>query len=279
MTGAEDDRKMPLLQHLVELRSRLLWSVIGFILAFLVCFYFAQPIFDFLAAPLAKALKENQVSDQQVLRVIYTDVTEVFFTQVKVAAFGAFCVAFPIIATQLWLFVAPGLYKQEKNAFLPFLIATPIMFFVGASFMFEVILPLALKFFLHYQRAGGNGTLSVQLEAKVGEYISLIMRLIIAFGACFELPVLLTLLAKVGIVSSDALKRKRRYAIVFVFIAAAVVTPPDVLSQVSLAVPLLILYEASIWLAVLVEKKRAKTDLENTNKDGDDSDGGAVTPT
>jgi sec-independent protein translocase protein TatC len=270
---------MPLLQHLVELRSRLLWSVIGFILAFLVCFYFAQPIFDFLAAPLAKALKENQVSDQQVLRVIYTDVTEVFFTQVKVAAFGAFCVAFPIIATQLWLFVAPGLYKQEKNAFLPFLIATPIMFFVGASFMFEVILPLALKFFLHYQRAGGNGTLSVQLEAKVGEYISLIMRLIIAFGACFELPVLLTLLAKVGIVSSDALKRKRRYAIVFVFIAAAVVTPPDVLSQVSLAVPLLILYEASIWLAVLVEKKRAKTDLENPNKDGDDSDGGAVTPT
>ena len=280
MTGAEDDRKMPLLQHLVELRSRLLWSVIGFILAFLVCFYFAQPIFDFLAAPLAKALKENQVSDQQVLRVIYTDVTEVFFTQVKVAAFGAFCVAFPIIATQIWLFVAPGLYKHEKNAFLPFLIATPIMFFVGASFMFEVILPLALKFFLHYQRAGGDGTLSVQLEAKVGEYISLIMRLIIAFGACFELPVLLTLLAKVGIVSSDALKRKRRYAIVFVFIAAAIVTPPDVLSQVSLAVPLLILYEASIWLAVLVEKKRAKTDLENASKDkdGDDSSGGAVTP-
>jgi len=280
VTGAEDDRKMPLLQHLVELRSRLLWSVIGFILAFLVCFYFAQPIFDFLAAPLAKALKENQVSDQQVLRVIYTDVTEVFFTQVKVAAFGAFCVAFPIIATQIWLFVAPGLYKHEKNAFLPFLIATPIMFFAGASFMFEVILPLALKFFLHYQRAGGDGTLSVQLEAKVGEYISLIMRLIIAFGACFELPVLLTLLAKVGIVSSDALKRKRRYAIVFVFIAAAIVTPPDVLSQVSLAVPLLILYEASIWLAVLVEKKRAKTDLENASKDkdGDDSSGGAVTP-
>lgn len=280
MTGAEDDRKMPLLQHLVELRARLLWSVIGFILAFLVCFYFAQPIFDFLAAPLAKALRENQVSDQQVLRVIYTDVTEVFFTQVKVAAFGAFCVAFPIIATQIWLFVAPGLYKHEKNAFLPFLIATPIMFFAGASFMFEVILPLALKFFLHYQRAGGNGTLSVQLEAKVGEYISLIMRLIIAFGACFELPVLLTLLAKVGIVSSDALKRKRRYAIVFVFIAAAVVTPPDVLSQVSLAVPLLVLYEASIWLAVLVEKKRAKADLENADRDedGDDNGGGAVTP-
>ena len=276
MTGAEDDRKMPLLQHLVELRSRLLWSVVGFILAFLVCFYFAQPIFDFLAAPLAKALRENQVSDQQVLRVIYTDVTEVFFTQVKVAAFGAFCVAFPIIATQIWLFVAPGLYKHEKNAFLPFLIATPIMFFAGASFMFEVILPLALKFFLHYQRAGGNGTLSVQLEAKVGEYISLIMRLIIAFGACFELPVLLTLLAKVGIVSSDALKRKRRYAIVFVFIAAAIVTPPEVFSQVSLAVPLLILYEASIWLAVMVEKKRDK--IDPGSGDEGETGGGAVTP-
>ncbi|HVJ35454.1 MAG TPA: twin-arginine translocase subunit TatC [Terriglobia bacterium] len=276
MTGAEEDKKMPLMAHLIELRTRLLWSLVGFVIAFLICFYFAQPIFDFLAAPLAKALKENQVSDQQVLRVIYTDVTEVFFTQVKVAAFGALCIAFPIIATQIWLFVAPGLYKHEKGAFLPFLLATPVMFLVGASFMFEVILPLALKFFLHYQRAGGNGTLSVQLEAKVGEYISLIMRLIIAFGACFELPVLLTLLAKVGIVSSDALKRKRRYAIVFVFIAAAIVTPPDVFSQVSLAVPLLILYEASIWLAVMVEKKRDK--IDPGSGDEGETGGGAVTP-
>jgi len=276
VTGAEEDKKMPLMAHLIELRTRLLWSLVGFVIAFLICFYFAQPIFDFLAAPLAKALKENQVSDQQVLRVIYTDVTEVFFTQVKVAAFGALCIAFPIIATQIWLFVAPGLYKHEKGAFLPFLLATPVMFLVGASFMFEVILPLALKFFLHYQRAGGNGTLSVQLEAKVGEYISLIMRLIIAFGACFELPVLLTLLAKVGIVSSDALKRKRRYAIVFVFIAAAIVTPPDVFSQVSLAVPLLILYEASIWLAVMVEKKRDK--IDPGSGDEGETGGGAVTP-
>ncbi len=284
MTGAEDDKKMPLLAHLVELRARLLWSVAGFIVAFLVCFYFAQPIFDFLAAPLAKALHENKVSDQQVLRVIYTDVTEVFFTQVKVAAFGALCIAFPVIATQIWLFVAPGLYKHEKTAFLPFLIATPIMFFFGAAFMFEVILPMALKFFLHYQRAGGEGTLSVQLEAKVGEYINLIMRLIIAFGVCFELPVLLTLLAKVGIITSDSLKRKRRYAIVFVFIAAAVVTPPDVFSQVSLALPLLVLYEASVWLAVLVEKKRVKDDSDDDDgsdadePDGSDTPGGAVTP-
>jgi sec-independent protein translocase protein TatC len=276
VTGAEEDQKMPLMAHLVELRSRLLWSVLGFVIAFLVCFYFAQPIFDFLAAPLAKALKENRISDQQILRVIYTDVTEVFFTQVKVAAFGALCVAFPVIATQIWQFVAPGLYKHEKNAFLPFLLATPVMFFIGAAFMFEVILPLALHFFLHYQRAGGEGQLSVQLEAKVSDYINLIMHLIIAFGACFEMPVLLTLLTKVGIISSQTLKDKRRYAIVFVFIAAAVVTPPDVFSQLSLAVPLLFLYEISIWLSVLVEKKRDKADLEGG--DGDDASGGAVTP-
>jgi sec-independent protein translocase protein TatC len=273
--GAEDDAKMPLLAHLVELRARLLWSMVGFIIAFLICFYFAQPIFDFLAAPLAKALREARVSDQQVLRVIYTDVTEVFFTQVKVAAFGALCVAFPIIATQAWLFVAPGLYKHEKNAFLPFLLATPVMFFIGAAFMFEVILPLALHFFLHYQRAGGEGKLSVQLEAKVSDYINLIMHLIIAFGACFEMPVLLTLLTKVGIISSDALKKKRRYAIVFVFIAAAVVTPPDVFSQLSLAVPLLFLYEVSIWLSVLVERKR---DRDNKDGDGDGNDEGGDKP-
>src|SRR6185369_10857563 len=247
---------MPLLEHLVELRSRLLWSLVGFVIAFLICFYFAQPIFDFLAAPLAKAMKENRVSDTQALRVIYTDVTEVFFTQVKVACFGAACIAFPLIASQIWLFVAPGLYKHEKNAFLPFLVATPIMFAAGASFMFKVILPLALHFFLHYQRAGGDGALSVQLEAKVSEYISILMRLIIAFGVCFELPVLLSLLAKVGVVSSQTLKNKRRYAIVGVCIVAAVFTPPDALSMLSLAVPMVLLYEVSIWLAVLIEKKR-----------------------
>jgi len=279
VTGAEEDRKMPLLAHLVELRARLLWSVAGFVIAFLGCFYIAQPIFNFLAAPLAKALAAHRISDQQVLRVIYTDVTEVFFTQVKVAAFGALCVSFPIIATQIWLFVAPGLYKTEKRAFLPFLIATPVMFLAGATFMFEVILPLALNFFLSYQKAGGSGTLSVQLEAKVGEYIGFIMKMIFAFGLCFELPVLLTLLAKVGLVTSDGLKRKRRYAIVFVFIAAAVVTPPDVFSQISLAVPLLLLYEVSIWLARLVEKDRQKVSLNEETPDDDDEAGNDVTPT
>ncbi|TXH36141.1 MAG: twin-arginine translocase subunit TatC [Rhodospirillaceae bacterium] len=276
MNGAEEDKKMPLLAHLVELRARLLWSVAGFILAFLVCFYFAQPIFNFLSAPLAKALAAHRISDQQLMRVIYTDVTEVFFTQVKVAAFGALCLSFPVIATQVWLFVAPGLYKQEKKAFLPFLVATPLMFLAGASFMFKVILPLALNFFLSYQHAGGDGELAVQLEAKVGEYVGFIMKMVFAFGFCFELPVLLTLLAKVGLVTSDGLKRKRRYAIVIVFIAAAVVTPPDVFSQVSLAVPLLLLYEVSIWLARMVEKDRAKISEDG---DSDDDDAGTeVTP-
>jgi sec-independent protein translocase protein TatC len=277
VSGAEEDKKMPLLEHLIELRSRLLWCLVGFVIAFLICFYFAQPIFDFLAAPLAKAMKENQVSDQQALRVIYTDVTEVFFTQVKVACFGAACIAFPLFAGQIWMFVAPGLYKHEKNAFLPFLVATPIMFAIGATFMFKIILPLALHFFLHYQRAGGDGHLSVQLEAKVSEYISILMRLIIAFGVCFELPVLLSLLAKVGVVSAQTLKDKRRYAIVIVCVVAAVFTPPDALSMMSLAVPMILLYEVSIWLAVLIERKRGKDDPDADNDSGDTGDN-AVTP-
>lgn len=275
MNGAEEDKKMPLLEHLIELRGRLLWCLVGFVIAFLVCFYFAQPIFDFLSAPLLKAMQDNKVSEQQ-LRVIYTDVTEVFFTQVKVACFGAAFVAFPLIASQIWMFVAPGLYKHEKNAFLPFLVATPIMFLIGAAFMFEVILPLALHFFLHYQRAGGDGTLSVQLEAKISEYISILMRLIIAFGVCFELPVLLSLLAKVGVVSAQTLKDKRRYAIVIVCVVAALFTPPDALSMLSLAVPMILLYEVSIWLAVLIEKKRDKADLDGG--DEGETGGGAVTP-
>ena len=250
MTGSEEDKKMPLLDHLVELRSRLLYAALGFFIAFLICFYFAQSILDFLQKPLADLLPEGR-------RMIFTDLTEPFFTQVKVAAFGALCVSFPVIASQLWAFIAPGLYKHEKHAFLPFLIATPVMFATGMAFVYYVLMPMAWRFFLGFETQGGDGTLPLQLDAKIGEYVGLVMKLVFAFGFCFELPVLLTLLAKVGIIGSQGLREKRRYAIVGIAIVSAVVTPPDVLSMMSLALPMLGLYEISILLARLVEKKRA----------------------
>lgn len=257
MSGAEDEKKMPLLEHLVELRRRLLYSIAGFIIAFLLCFYFAQDMFNFLAAPLADHFK-----DMAGRRFIYTDLTEPFFTNVKLAAFGALCISFPVVAGQIWAFVAPGLYKNERQAFLPFLIATPFMFIMGAAFFYYVLLPYAINFFAGFEQAAGPEHLAVQMENKVGEYIGFVMTLIFAFGLCFELPVLLSLLARVGLVTSAGLKSKRRYAIVIVFLVAAVVTPPDVFSQVSLAVPILLLYEISILLAKMIEKKRAQQEAE-----------------
>jgi sec-independent protein translocase protein TatC len=252
MAGAEDEKKMPLLEHLVELRRRLLYSAVAFVIGLIGCAFFAQDMFNFLAHPMQVTGRPFQ----------YTDLTEPFFMELKLTAFGALCVSFPLLAGQIWAFVAPGLYKNERQAFLPFLIATPIMFIIGATFFYVMILPLAIKFFASFQMPGGPDVPTVVLQPKIGEYISFVMTLIFAFGLCFELPVLLTLLARVGIVSAAGLKSKRRYAIVGVFAVSAVVTPPDVFSQLSLAFPLLALYEISIFLAGVVEKKRAQREAE-----------------
>ncbi len=255
MTGEVQETKMPLLDHLIELRQRMLKSVIVFVALFFACFYFAEDIFRFLVQPLASTMGEDSSN-----RMIYTALHEAFFTYVKVAFFAAAFLSFPVFAVQLWKFVAPGLYNEEKKAFAPFLVATPILFFLGGALVYYFIMPLAWDFFLSYQSPGGEGELAIQLEAKVDQYLSLVMRLIFAFGLGFELPVLLTLLARAGLVTSKGLKEKRKYAVVMVFVAAALLTPPDVISQIGLAVPILLLYEVSIFSAKLVEKKREERD-------------------
>ena len=268
---ATDGKKMPLLDHLIELRQRLLYSVAGLLVAFLICFYFAQSLFDFLAEPLAAILIERGgEGGNRDPRFIFTGLPDVFFTHIKVAFFFAAFITCPIFLTQLWKFVAPGLYRHEKHAFGPFLIATPVLFFTGGALVYYLIFPLAWEFFLAFEQAGTDNALPIQLEAKVNEYLSLVMKLIFAFGLCFQLPVLMTLLAKVGLATSEGMARKRKYAIVGVFIVAAIFTPPDPLSQVSLAVPIVLLYEVSIYMAKLVERKRRKDERE----DEEDSAGG-----
>ncbi len=258
-----DEGKMPLLDHLIELRQRLLWCLVTLLVLFLVCFFFAQEIFEFLAQPLATAMKEYGI-DRQQQRLIFTALTEVFFTYVKVALFAAAFLSCPVFLTQFWLFAAPGLYKNEKSALAPFLVATPILFFIGGSLVYYVIFPLAARFFISFEVPGGPETLPIELEPKVNEYLSLMMKLIFAFGICFQLPVIMTLLARVGLATSKGMAQKRKYAIVGVFIVAAIFTPPDPISQLSLAFPIILLYEISIYMAKLVEKKRAE---------GEDDDG------
>lgn len=279
---APDDKKMPLLDHLIELRQRLLYCVIALLVVFIVCFYFAQPIFSYLAQPLADVMLEHGVAEHQ-RRLIFTALTEVFFTYVKVAFFAAAFICFPVFLTQFWLFVAPGLYKHEKAALAPFLVATPVLFFIGGALVYYVIFPFAATFFIGFEVPATEDTLPIQLEPKVNEYLSLLMQLIFAFGLCFQLPVIMTLLARVGLASSKGMAAKRKYAIVGVFIVAAIFTPPDPLSQLALAVPIVILYEISIIMARMVEKKRAAAQGDDefnadADEENDDNSGAAAPP-
>jgi sec-independent protein translocase protein TatC len=274
---APGDKKMPLLEHLVELRNRLMYACGALLIAFLACYYFSDKIYLFLTQPLVRAYtildQVRGATGADPLagrRMIFTAPQEAFITYLKVAFFAGAFISFPIIASQLWMFVAPGLYKNEKRAFLPFLAATPILFFMGGALVYYVVAPFAFTFFLSFQTGGGEGVLPIELETRVGEYLSLIMQFIFAFGLCFQLPVLLTLLVRVGILSSEQLASKRRYAIVGAFIVAAVLTPPDVLSQISLALPIVLLYEISIWCSKLVERKRAQREAEEAAKEAEE---------
>ena len=268
---AQDDGsggKMPLLDHLIELRARLLKCVIALILAFLLCFYFAQDIFEFLAEPLLRVMEKRGLEPMMIM----TALTEGFFTYVKVAFFAAAFITCPIFLTQFWLFVAPGLYRHERKAMLPFLAATPFLFFIGGALVYYIIFPTAADFLISVVDIGTpqiEGELEIELQAKISEYLSLMMKLIFAFGLCFQLPVVMTLLARTGLATSKGMAEKRKYAIVAVFVVAAIFTPPDPVSQLMLAIPIIILYEISIYMAKMVEKKRAaKEDAEDDEDDG-----------
>jgi sec-independent protein translocase protein TatC len=245
------DKEMSLLEHLAELRRRLLWSAVAFLIAFVISYHFAARIYDFLAAPLAHALEMRGQKPE----MIYTALYEAFLTYIKVSVFAAAFLSFPVVATQLWLFIAPGLYKREKRAMLPFLVVTPILFFAGGALAYYVIFPTAWKFFLSFQNSAPGADVQIDLMARVSDYLNLVMKLIFAFGLAFELPVLLTLLGKVGIISSAGLRKYRRYAYVGCFILAAVLTPPDILTQCGLALPLIFLYEVSVFSVKMVEPK------------------------
>jgi sec-independent protein translocase protein TatC len=255
MTGDYEDKPQPLIEHLMELRTRLIWSIGAFFVAFVVCFFFAKQLFNLLVVPYKWAVVWAHL-DLAKSELIYTAPQEFFFTQVKVAMFGGLVIAFPVIASQIYKFVAPGLYKNERAAFLPFLIASPILFLMGAALVYFFFTPMVMWFFLAMQQAPSEGEVGISLLPRVSEYLSLIMTLVLSFGLVFQLPVVTTLLARVGILSSGWLKQKRKFAIVLAFIVAAVLTPPDPMSQIGLALPTILLYEISIYAARLVERKR-----------------------
>jgi sec-independent protein translocase protein TatC len=247
--------KAPLLDHLIELRKRLIYSILALLAGFVICFYFANPIFSFLTEPYVRATHGSTETT-----LIYTAFYEKFLANAWLALFSGLCLSFPVIAAQVWMFVAPGLYRHERRAFLPFLVASPLLFIAGAAFVYYVMLPYAITFFLGFQTPGSQNTASIKLLPKVSEYLDFVTTLIFAFGLTFQMPVLLSLLGRVGIVSAAMLRRSRRYAIVGITALAAIFTPPDLFSMISLLIPLVLLYEISIWLVAAIEKKRAKED-------------------
>ena len=239
-------------EHLTELRSRLLKSFIYLFISFIICYFFAEEIYAFLVEPYANAVKNDEIDR----RLIFTALHETFISYLKIAFFSAMFISSPIILLQFWKFVAPALYKNEKKALLPYLIATPTLFLLGGMLVYYLIMPLAIKFFLSFETPQTVNNLPIQLEAKVNEYLSLVMRLIFAFGLSFQLPVLLSLLAKVGFIDSVYLKKRRKYVVIIIFIAAAILTPPDPITQIGLAIPLLLLYELSILSVKIIEKRK-----------------------
>ena len=245
------------ISHLTELRKRLIHSFVFLIIFFVICYIFAEHIYGFLVDPFAQAVKDDG-SDR---RLIFTALQETFLTYIKVSFFTAFFVTCPFILMQIWKFIAPGLYKHEKVAILPYLVLTPILFFLGGMLVYYLIMPLAIKFFLSFESTGMSTSLPIQLEAKVNEYLSLVMKLIFAFGISFQLPIVLSLLARIGVVDSQFLKERRKYVVVIIFATAALLTPPDPITQIGLAIPLLILYELSIFSVKFIENKNLeKTD-------------------
>ena len=251
---SHDDKDTGFVSHLTELRKRLIHSFIFLIIFFIICYFFAEYLYGFLVEPYAQAVREDGTNR----RLIFTALQETFLTYLKVSFFTAFFVTCPFILMQIWKFIAPGLYKHEKTAILPYLVLTPVLFLLGGMLVYYLIMPLAIKFFLSFETTGISTNLPIQLEAKVNEYLSLVMKLIFAFGISFQLPVILSLLARVGIVNSNFLKERRKYFIVIIFAAAALLTPPDPITQIGLAVPLLILYELSIFSVKIIENKQLR---------------------